>query len=80
MFHIAADYRLWAPAPDELYRSNVDGTRNMLEAARRAGVERVVYTSTVGCIGLPEKRSRRRDQPGRFGRHDRGIQAVEVPG
>ena len=54
VFHIAADYRLWAPAPDELYRSNVDGTRNMLEAARRAGVERVVYTSTVGCIGLPK--------------------------
>jgi dihydroflavonol-4-reductase len=54
VFHIAADYRLWAPAPDELYRSNVDGTRNMLEAARRAGVERVVYTSTVGCIGFPK--------------------------
>jgi dihydroflavonol-4-reductase len=54
VFHIAADYRLWAPAPDELYRSNVDGTRNMLEAARSAGVERVVYTSTVGCIGFPK--------------------------
>lgn len=54
VFHIAADYRLWAPAPDELYRSNVDGTRNMLEAARHAGVERVVYTSTVGCIGFPK--------------------------
>ena len=37
----------------ELYRSNVDGTRNLLAAARRAGVERVVYTSTVGCIGIP---------------------------
>jgi dihydroflavonol-4-reductase len=49
---VAADYRLWAPRPQELYRSNVDGTRNLLEAARQAGVERVVYTSTVGCIGL----------------------------
>jgi dihydroflavonol-4-reductase len=52
-FHVAADYRLWAKNPDELYQSNVEGTRNLLEAARRAGVERVVYTSTVGCIGIP---------------------------
>jgi dihydroflavonol-4-reductase len=54
VFHVAADYRLWAKNPDEMYRSNVDGTRNMLEAARKAGVERVVYTSTVGCIGFPK--------------------------
>jgi dihydroflavonol-4-reductase len=53
VFHVAADYRLWARNPEELYRSNTEGTRNLLEAARRAGVERVVYTSTVGCIGLP---------------------------
>jgi dihydroflavonol-4-reductase len=53
LFHAAADYRLWAKDPGELYRSNVDGTRNLLEVARRAGVERVVYTSTVGCIGIP---------------------------
>ena len=52
VFHVAADYRLWTPDPGQMYRSNVDGTRNLLEAARRAGVERVVYTSTVGCIGL----------------------------
>ena len=54
VFHVAADYRLWAADPGELYRSNVDGTRNLLDAARRAGVERVVYTSTVGCIGVPD--------------------------
>jgi dihydroflavonol-4-reductase len=54
VFHVAADYRLWAKDPSELYRSNVDGTRNLLEAARRHGVERVVYTSTVGCIGVPQ--------------------------
>lgn len=54
VFHVAADYRLWARDPRDLYRSNVDGTRNMLRAAREAGVERVVYTSTVGCIGVPE--------------------------
>lgn len=53
VFHVAADYRLWAKDPGELYRSNVDGTRNLLEAARKAGAERVVYTSTVGCIGVP---------------------------
>ena len=53
VYHVAADYRLWARDPQEMFRSNVDGTRNLLEAARRAGVERVVYTSTVGCIGFP---------------------------
>ena len=54
VFHIAADYRLWARKPAELFESNVGGTRNVLTAARRAGVERVVYTSTVGCIGMPQ--------------------------
>jgi dihydroflavonol-4-reductase len=54
VYHVAADYRLWAPKPAEMYRSNVDGTRNVLEAAKKAGVERCVYTSTVGCIGIPE--------------------------
>ena len=53
VFHVAADYRLWSRNPDDLYRSNVDGTRNMLAAAQSAGVERFVYTSTVGCIGVP---------------------------
>jgi dihydroflavonol-4-reductase len=53
VFHVAADYRLWAKDPGELYRSNVDGTRNLLTVARVSGVERVVYTSTVGCIGIP---------------------------
>jgi dihydroflavonol-4-reductase len=53
VFHVAADYRLWAKDPGELYRSNVDGTRNLLAAAQNSGVDRVVYTSTVGCIGVP---------------------------
>ena len=56
VFHVAADYRLWAKDSSELYRSNVEGTRNLLTAARDAGVERVVYTSTVGCIGVPPDR------------------------
>lgn len=54
VFHIAADYRLWAKDPGELFQSNVSGTKNLLAAAQTAGVERVVYTSTVGCIGIPE--------------------------
>jgi dihydroflavonol-4-reductase len=53
VFHVAADYRLWAADESELYGSNVDGTRNVLQAACDAGVDRVVYTSTVGCIGVP---------------------------
>lgn len=56
VYHVAADYRLWAREPSELYRSNVEGTRNLLTAARDAGVECVVYTSTVGCIGIPGDR------------------------
>src|ERR1051325_2666767 len=52
VYHVAADYRLWTRDPQEMFRSNVDGTRNLLHAARREGVERVVYTSTVGCIGF----------------------------
>ena len=54
VYHVAADYRLWAKDETELYRSNVEGTRNLLAAARNAGVDRVVYTSTVGCIGIPD--------------------------
>lgn len=53
VYHVAADYRLWVRRPEEMYRTNVDGTRHLLAAAERAGVERVVYTSTVGCIGVP---------------------------
>jgi len=52
VYHVAADYRLWSKNPAELYDSNVDGTRHLLQAATEAGVERVVYTSTVGCIGF----------------------------
>ena len=53
VFHAAADYRLWAKDPAEIYRSNVDSTRTVLEACTRARVERVVYTSSVGTVGLP---------------------------
>jgi dihydroflavonol-4-reductase len=53
LFHVAADYRLGAPDPSQLYRANVDGTRNILDAAGRAGVQRIVYTSSVATIGIP---------------------------
>jgi dihydroflavonol-4-reductase len=53
VFHAAADYRLWSPRPAELYESNVQGTRHVIEAALTAGVERIIYTSSVGALGLP---------------------------
>lgn len=51
-FHVAADYRLWARDPSEIFASNVEGTRNLMEEAMRAGVERVIYTSSVATIAL----------------------------
>lgn len=52
VFHVAADYRLWVRDPEQMYRSNVEGTRAILEAARKAGVRRVVYTSSVATMGF----------------------------
>src|SRR5271157_2469176 len=52
VFHVAADYRLWVRDPEQMYRSNVEGTRSLLEAARKQGVRRVVYTSSVGTMGF----------------------------
>jgi dihydroflavonol-4-reductase len=52
LVHAAADYRLWTPSPDDLIRANVDGTRTIMEEALRAGVERVVYTSSVATFDL----------------------------
>jgi dihydroflavonol-4-reductase len=71
VFHVAADYRLWSPNPDDMYHSNVDGTRNVLDAARLAGAERVVYTSTVGCIGVP---------PGGIGDESQPLSLEEMAG
>jgi dihydroflavonol-4-reductase len=53
LFHVAADYRLGAFDPQQLYQTNVEGTRNILEASRQAGVQRVVYTSSVATVGIP---------------------------
>jgi len=66
VFHVAADYRLWARNPDEIYESNVQGTRNLIDASRQAGVEKFVYTSSVATIavpasgGLPDERTKAR--------------------
>ena len=55
VYHVAADYRLWARDPREIYESNVQGTRNLLDAAGRARVEKFVYTSTVGTVAVPRQ-------------------------
>jgi len=54
-FHLAASYHLWLRDYAPMYAANVEGTRNVIEAAVAAGVSRVVHTSTVGCIGLPRE-------------------------
>jgi|UniRef100_A0A7V6A367 dihydroflavonol-4-reductase len=53
VFHVAADYRLWVPDPKTMYAANVQGTKDLLHAAAKAGVAKVVYTSTVGTLGNP---------------------------
>jgi dihydroflavonol-4-reductase len=53
-FHVAASYHLWLRDYKPMYAANVQGTRNVIEAAASAGCTRIVYTSTVGCIGLPK--------------------------
>src|SRR5207247_9268468 len=52
IFHVAADYRLWVRDPDEMYRANVEGTQSILEPARKNGVRRIVYTSSVATMGF----------------------------
>jgi dihydroflavonol-4-reductase len=52
VFHVAADYRLWAPNRDEIMKANVEGTRAVMEAAKAAGAERIVYTSSVATLKL----------------------------
>ncbi len=52
VYHVAADYRIWVPDPAPMFRANVEGTRDLLTAALEAGIERVVYTSSVATLGL----------------------------
>jgi dihydroflavonol-4-reductase len=52
VFHVAADYRLWVRDPEQMYKANVEGTRGLLQAAKKSGVKRVVYTSSVATMGF----------------------------
>jgi dihydroflavonol-4-reductase len=52
LFHVAADYRIWVRDPEQMYRSNVEGTRALIESARKQGVRRIVYTSSVATMGF----------------------------
>jgi dihydroflavonol-4-reductase len=63
LFHAAADYRLWAKDPQEIYRNNVEGTRLIMEEAASAGVERVVYTSSVATLKLSRGAAATEDSP-----------------
>jgi dihydroflavonol-4-reductase len=63
LFHAAADYRLWARNPEEIHRNNVEGTRLIMEEAMRAGVERVVYTSSVATLKLTDGAAATEDHP-----------------
>jgi dihydroflavonol-4-reductase len=65
LFHVAADYRLWVPEPAEMFRANVDGTRALMEAALAAGVERIVYTSSVATLGIVKGGVADEDTPSR---------------
>src|SRR5229473_3972178 len=63
VYHVAADYRLWLTDPAPMYATNVEGTRHVLRAAATAGVSRIVYTSTVGALGIPHGGIGREDTP-----------------
>ena len=53
-FHVAADYRIWIPNPDDMYKANVEGTENVLRTAAKAGVEKIVHCSSVAAVKVPD--------------------------
>jgi dihydroflavonol-4-reductase len=63
LFHVAADYRIWVPDPKQMFVANVEGTRSLMRAALAAGIERIVYTSSVATLGLPEVGPGNEDSP-----------------
>ena len=71
VYHVAADYRLWLTDPAPMYATNVEGTKNVIRAARAAGVKRIVHTSTVGALGIPH---------GGIGREDTPVTLAQMPG
>lgn len=82
LFHVAADYRLWARDPRDIFTANLDGTRNVMQAALQAGVERVVYTSSVATLGLrpdgvPADESNPLSEPQGIGAYKRSKIAAE---
>jgi dihydroflavonol-4-reductase len=82
LFHVAADYRLWAPDPDEIVRTNVDGTRTVMEAALQCGVEKIVYTSSVATLRVkgatgPVNETARLDEHEAIGAYKRSKVAAE---
>jgi dihydroflavonol-4-reductase len=82
VFHIAADYRLWARDPEEIVRNNVSGTRAVMEAAKESGVERIVYTSSVatlkpGTIDVPADETGRLSEAQAIGAYKRSKVAAE---
>ena len=72
-FHAAADYRLWARNPEEIRRNNVEGTRLIMEEALSAGVERIVYTSSVATLKLARRRASDETSPLAEGEGDRRL-------
>src|SRR5437764_14223816 len=72
VFHVAADYRLWVRDPEQMYRSNVEGTRAILRAAQESGVRRVIYTSSVATMGFTRE--------GHIGGEDSAVSIKEMVG
>ncbi len=80
VFHVAADYRLWVRDPGEMYRSNVEGTRSLLDAARKQGVRRVVYTSSVATMGFSSGSNRSSSNKGRVADEESPVSLAEMIG
>ena len=78
IYHVAADYRLWVVDAAPMYAANVEGTRNMLDAGRRAKVAKIVHTSTVGALGIGADKVGREDTPVTPRRHGWPLQTVEI--
>src|ERR1700704_2256025 len=72
VFHVAADYRLWVRDPEQMYRSNVDGTKAIIRAAQECGVRRVIYTSSVATMGFTRE--------GHIAREDSPVSIKEMVG
>jgi dihydroflavonol-4-reductase len=71
VYHVAADYRLWLTDSAPMYATNIEGTKNVIRAARAAGAKRIVHTSTVGALGIPH---------GGVGREDTPVTLDDMPG